>query len=209
MKLSTRRVTAFILDILLVMILSITMSNIDAVNPYKEKYSKASSEYTDVYYEFRSQFENFTGSFNESSLKELVISVKKVEKYSLYTRIWYLIFFILYFVIFQYFNDGQTLGKKFNRIKVVNKGDKKLGLKNVAIRSLFIGTNFYYGITLMLFIKTLLPFISNNEYYYTGYTLITLISLLLEFVLVIVMLINRGKKSLNDIISKTEVISVD
>ena len=134
---------------------------------------------------------------------------KKLQKYNVYTSIWYLVFLILYIVVFQYFNDGQTLGKKIMKLKLVNKDtNERPGFIKMLFRSLFIGTSLFYGVTLSVILRTILPFITSDTVFYYLFSLTTLLSLFIELLLFIFLFATKGKQSLHDKILKTEVIEL-
>lgn len=207
MSLASKRFFSFIIDMILVLFVSTAMSNIDAVNPYIEKYDKASSEYLEVYKDYMVNYGIENSNINEENIMPVVKATKKMQKFSALNMVWYVVFFIAYFVIFQYYNNGQTIGKKLCKIRIVKDGTSTCpGIIRLLFRSLFIGTNMYNGITLFVILRIVIPFIPNDRAFYISYTLITLASLIFEFLLFITLLINKGNKALNDIITKTKVI---
>ena len=106
-----------------------------------------------------------------------------------------------YFVIFQYMNQGQTLGKKLFKIKVVEKESKKAPtILSGFIRSLFI-LNIASGILNILFI-----YILNSKTYYIGYGITYIIETLFIIVTIFFVLYREDGRGLHDIMAKTTVI---
>lgn len=117
---------------------------------------------------------------------------------------------LLYFVFFQGFTGGQTLGKKIMRLKVVStKGEEKVSYKQLFIRTMFLPVdttlnNVLYFV-IMIFATLLLPkniFISvTNFLYFLNY--------LISLVIVFTIAFNKGKVGLHDIIAHTRIMEMD
>ena len=100
-----RRISAYIADFLLVSIIIALFSEIYIINPYYDEYIELSDEYLE-YIEL-------------ISLEDKSISLEKLNKYtydlsyySVYILIITVVVNILYYVVFQYYNDGRTIGKE-------------------------------------------------------------------------------------------------
>lgn len=106
---------------------------------------------------------------------------------------------IAYFIVFQYLNKGQTLGKKLLKIKVVENG-KDPSLKSMIIRSILIDSIFS-GLIGIIFI-----FVLNQNTYYLGYSIVQMIETMFIFVSALFVLYRKDKLGLHDIIAHTEVL---
>ena len=107
---------------------------------------------------------------------------------------------IVYFIVFQYLNKGQTIGKKLLKIKIVNEDKKEISLKQMLIRGIMI-----YSILSSL-INIILFFNVSRKVYMTSYLSIGGIETLILFLSAIFILYRNDKKALHDIASKTIVI---
>ena len=47
---------------------------------------------------------------------------------------------VLYFIVYQYYNNGQTIGKKLMKIKVVSSTDKEITMNSFIFRSLIVNS---------------------------------------------------------------------
>ena len=74
----------------------------------------------------------------------------QIQKESLSTNVVYLIVSIIYYVVFQYLNKGQTLGKKLLKIKVVNKEGNTPSLYQMILRTFITNQIFTYLVTILL-----------------------------------------------------------
>ena len=107
---------------------------------------------------------------------------------------------IAYFIVFQYLNKGQTIGKKLLKIKIVNEDKKDISLKQMLIRGIMI-----YSILSSL-INIILFFNVSRKVYMTSYLTIGAIETLILFLSAIFILYRNDKKALHDIVSKSIVI---
>ena len=107
---------------------------------------------------------------------------------------------IAYFIVFQYLNKGQTIGKKLLKIKIVNEDKKDISLKQILIRGIMI-----YSILSSL-INIILFFNVSRKVYMTSYLSIGAIESLILFLSAIFILYRNDKKALHDIVSKSIVI---
>lgn len=213
MRLIKKRLSAFFLDMFLVIFLSICLSGLAYLNPYKDKYESNVEKYDQVYGEFSSSLLDSSSSsyinsteVNEYMIDNIIPIIKKVNHYNIFYSLWYLVIYFLYFVIFAYFNNGQTLGKKIFKIRVVDKFENKPSILNLTIRSLFNGSRLYLGLNLMIIINMLLPLITDMRTYYYIYISINFLAFVFELSLIIVFLIKKGIISTHDILAKTKVI---
>ena len=107
---------------------------------------------------------------------------------------------IAYFIVFQYLNKGQTIGKKLLKIKIVNEDKKDISLKQMLIRGIMI-----YSILSSL-INIILFFNVSRKVYMTSYLSVGAIESLILFLSAIFILYRNDKKALHDIASKSIVI---
>ena len=107
---------------------------------------------------------------------------------------------IVYFIVFQYLNKGQTIGKKLLKIKIVNEDKKDISLKQMLIRGIMM-----YSI-LSSIINIILFFNVSRKVYMTSYLSIGGIETLILFLSAIFILYRNDKKALHDIVSKSIVI---
>ena len=124
----------------------------------------------------------------------------KIEKESMPINIVYIVIYIGYFIIFQFLNKGQTVGKKLMKIKVLNKDEKNVSLTGIIIRALFI--NQILSNLLLILIVAFLP----KTAFFSTYYLIVGIQYLFLIITSIMMLYTKDKLALQDLMSKTIVV---
>ena len=132
--------------------------------------------------------------FNQYSSIEYLIS-KEMFLQNLFS----LILMIGYFVILPYYYNGQTIGKKLMKIKIV-KEDDKLTINDLALRSLLSN-----GIA-MTFIELALIFLIKDTPYFITISILSFIQFLLVITSIFMILYRKDKKALHDIVCKTLVV---
>ena len=108
---------------------------------------------------------------------------------------------IAYYVIFQYMNKGQTLGKKLLKIKVVDKNTEK----PITLLKCLLRTFIVYSI-LSGTISILLLYIINKQYYFIAYTTLLLLEAIFTLITVMFVLYKKDGRGLHDIMANTVVI---
>lgn len=190
-----RRISAFIADFLLVSIIVALFSEIYIINPYYEKYNDLSEEYLEY-------VESVSLDGDKLDFAKMNKYTYDLSYYGVYVSIITLVVNIMYYVIFQYFNDGKTIGKAMFKLKVKNRKDKKLKIYQLLFR---------YCI-LMSFISSLISIIilfmcSMNVYINTMSILQTLDdTLVLSCILMIIL--RKDNIGLHDLLSGTYVESI-
>lgn len=185
-----KRLAAFLIDVMFITVIAgIATSGIS-----NSKYEEAYDDYEDIMESYAEQ---------EITTQEYLEQIGPVsydmQKASMATSITTLVLSIAYFMIFQYLNKGQTLGKKFLRIKVQENG-KDPSLKSIIMRTFIIDSIFS-----TLFAIVLVYALNRNSYYQT-YSIISSIEMIFVFVSAAFILYRKDKKGLHDIIAHTEVI---
>lgn len=185
------RLTAYIIDVIIIsLITSIIFTSIPTNNKELEKqlsslqdevlsnnitYEEFVDEYQDLYYK------NKKDTMTQSAIT-LTIT-------------------IAYFVIFQYMNKGQTIGKKILHLRVVdNNTEKPLSIFKGLIRSLLIW-NILSGT-----LGIVLIYILNKESYITSYLIISSLESIFIFITAMFTLYRKDNRGLHDIIINSKVI---
>ena len=123
----------------------------------------------------------------------------KIEEASISSNFIYVVLGIGYFIFFQYFNRGVSIGKKLAKIKIVENG-RDPSLRAIAIRSLYINGIFVNMVNVLM-----ICLLDKNGYFWT-YTIITTIISLFMFISAIMILYGKDKRGLHDIIANTNVV---
>lgn len=192
------RVIAYILDIIIIAVIS---SAIVMMLPTDKNYDKYVEEYKNIQGEYLEQKITMDEYVDKS--KDVVY---KIDKLAIPSTLIQTVLYIGYFIVFQVYNKGQTLGKKLMRIKLIStRGneleDKKLTVNQVAIRSIIINS---IGINILMLGSIL--FIG-KEYYFYASTAIQALSSLIVIVTLVMVCIRKDGKGLHDVAAGTQVVN--
>ncbi len=192
-----KRVGAYLIDFLVITVVSSALTYISFINPKHEEYMKINEEYTELldgYYEGEVKLEEFS-----EKTRELSYDMNKTGYVYVIGNI---VITVLYFGVFQCITKGQTLGKKLLRIKVVsNKEGKELKLYNYLIRLVILN-----GVILNCL--TLVAICFNRETYYSIYKVAANIDSILMIAIFVSVMLNVEGRGLHDIVAGTKVINL-
>jgi len=201
-----RRISAFLIDIFLVTFVSTIFSSISYVNPFIGNYKVAYDEYREIYKsESESVLTNPTIKNVVDYSNKMSKQIYKIDYSMLFNNIYYLVFSFLYFVLFAYFTNGQTLGKKLFKLKVVRQDGEKVKLSNLMLRTLLSGSSIFMGVNIIVVIQLLFLMIPQNQAYFYAILFSSMISYIIE-IIGLVLLFSKEHRSLDDIIGSTKVI---
>ena len=201
-----KRVGAYIFDTIVLVALVVFLtgpiqSNDKKVSEEFKNYSQEIVELTGEYFSKTSISDSKKALELENRIKNLSEETKKAQykhRYSLYflsQKIIILLLTIVYFVVFPFFNDGQTLFKKIFKIKVEYQSLSNLLIREELARN-FICTSFVLylisGINYSLF-----------SLYIKYITPVTLTFMIINFLVFLI-----KKQAIHDIIAKTSVVEV-
>ncbi len=201
-----RRISAFLIDMFLVVLVATLFSGIKYMNPLMDNYEEAYSEYSTLYKESSSDLLKST-SFNEITKfsKKMGKAIYKLDLATSLTNVYYLIFYFLYFVVFAYFTDGQTIGKKMFKLRVVGNDGKKVKFSSLFLRGLVNGSTLFMGVNIMIIMELLCLLLPQNEIYIYATAGIGVISYIIE-ITALVLLFTKSHRSLDDYVGKTKVV---
>lgn len=110
---------------------------------------------------------------------------------------------ILYFVVFQFYRNGQTIGKKLMKIQVVSDGEHKLTINDYLFRAVIINS-LLTNILMIVFVL----FMSRDYYFYASLSL-QIIQFVLSLVTIFMVLIRKDGRGLHDFLSHSRVVMQD
>ncbi len=184
-----KRISAYIIDYIIIMLALVAITaSMNINNVVNDKINDLTNQYR-------------SGDITIDEYSEKIIPLNyELSKRKLPANIATVVVFIGYYVVFAYFNKGQTFGKKICKIKVVNNDGDKPSIWNMLVRSLFI-----YGIITSLYSIITINFLSMNDFSYSV-SVISIIECMFIVITVLMMLYKKDGRGLHDIIAKTNVI---
>lgn len=203
------RISAFLVDIFFVVVLTVLIGNVSFLNPGLYTSDDAYTKYMEVYDELLTNV-NTTDEVKINEINDkMKVVVKDYEKSNKFIYLYYLIFTFIYIVIFQWWNKGQTLGKKLFKLKVVDDNEENPNIFKYILRTLFNGSSLIMGVNFILLVRLIFLFIGGigTNTFYNIYLGTQYAAYIFELVFIVVYLVNKKNKGLDDIIAGTKVIS--
>ena len=192
----SKRIWAFFIDYLLVSLFLTMVYQIRILNPNYEKYNETYEKYTELISDLDS---NEYLSFIES--KDYKLINYDLSKYSISLVCINLIVYILYFGGFQFWNKGQTIGKKIMKIKLVSKKD------NLKLWQCLLRTVILYSILFEVIKVIVITFVSVNKFYFIN-NILSVASSFLFYTIVLCILFRKDGRGLHDILCDTDVVLI-
>lgn len=189
------RVIAYIIDFIIVMILS---TGVLMFVPVDENHEKYMEEYQKVRTDYNEQKIDAEEYFNKA--KPLVYDLDHTNVISMIVQI---VILILYYIVFQFYNKGQTLGKKLMKLKVVSIDNEDVSMDQLIIRSLII-----QAVLSNIIIVGFVLFIGRDLYYYTSFC-VQGIQIVITIVSIFMIMYSKKNRGLHDYLAKTKVIMTD
>lgn len=188
-----QRLGAYFADVI---ILSIIVMILTLWIPTSEKYNEAVKRSDELIGKIASN----DVSLNEVS-DEYVELRYTIDKESMLTTMVTIVVYLAYFATYAYNNNGQTIGKKLFKIRIVPTDDNELSHINFVGRALLIN-----GIVFSCINCIFLLFISSKQYLYTV-GLVNIIESIIIITSFLMVIIRSDKRGIHDLLFKTKVIS--
>ena len=189
------RLMAYIIDFAIVTLL---LSFILVFLPANENYTAYLEEYEQIQINY---LEGKTSS--DEYVNQSVEVVRDLDYSNVMTSIVGVVVFILYFVVFQFYNNGQTLGKKLMGVRVVSAtGDEKVSMNQYVLRSLLVNS-----LVCNILLIGMVLFMSRDVYFYTKF-IVEGIQTLLIIVSAVMVIYSASGRGLHDKMAETRVVMV-
>lgn len=183
-----KRLFAYAIDMLIVAVIASIFLDIPLINPYFDKYIELSE----------SMMQYISG--NETLTIDTINQLQyDFVYYSFYTSIILIVVKIIYFILFQYLNKGQTIGKAIFKIQIVSDR-RKLKFYQVLLSSLIV-CNILTGTINLICLRLL-----NMNNYIQVSSIINYIEIFIVIANVILITFRKDAKGVHDLLSKTSVV---
>ncbi len=187
-----RRLFAFVFDNFLILIISsficLPFLDYDSIN----NLDKNANELFIDYYEENIDIDVYMNS-------SISILYRLAEKQGLLSFI-EIFLCILYFVIYQFYNDGQTFGKKIFGIRVVSNNSNELTIDNYIFRSFIVNSILFNMISFAFLIFMV------DELWFSSVIIVKLINYIILLICGFMIMSNNDCRGLHDFIGNTKVI---
>lgn len=187
-----QRLVAYLID---AFIITIAISMIASLFVNSDAIQKINNELVDLINRLQNNDVSYLTYIKEVSVLEL-----ELAKQNGITTIVTLFVEILYFVVFQIYNSGQTIGKKIMKIKVISNNGE-LTMNQMIVRSLLINSVLLNMISLVA-----VSFINDPMQYLYVFGSFESIQYLFVIVTTLMVMFRKDHVSLHDMITNTRVI---
>lgn len=186
-----KRLAAYLFDVIIISIIS-SLIFTTVFKQESEEYTKNSQEY------IQSIMNTGSGIEEDDYLEETYYKMQKNGQ--TYTVISVSIQ-ILYFIFLQFFLNGQTIGKKLLKLRVVQEGAKKLDAGLFVLRCLIL-----YSIPIKI-IDLICLMNLNMKSYFNVSSILNKINMVIIIAIMGTIIFREDERGLHDIIAKTKVVS--
>lgn len=190
-----RRIFAYLIDLIFIILVTTMLAQIRILNPNFENYYDASSRYQEMY-ENAIEERDYT-FLNSEEYKNILYEIKVS---SVSNSIIEIVVYIAYFVGFQLWNKGQTLGKKLFKIKVVSKDDKPVKWFQLLVRTIIIYSVYIEIISIFL----VLCFSQNT--YVRILDILNIIPTIIIYGSLLMIILRKDGRGIHDVLTKTKVV---
>ena len=190
-----QRALAYIIDMVLIILIVNIVGSVFNQKQLEELDKELNDKLDNV-----TSVEQFYDDSSEELLEELLDIEYKIDKASAPITAVNVVISIGYFIIFQYMNNGQTLGKKIFKIKVESETKKKVSLLQMTLRSLLINVIAFNLINVLAVV--FLP----KEWYLSINSIVTFGQWLVFIISSLLILYNKDKNGVHDMLAKTKVV---
>ena len=209
-NLKFKRLIAYFIDLLIISFLVTLLAKVNFINPMHNKYEKAVKKYVEYNEKVQEELEQGK-NIDASDLinKEYIDIVYHIDYYGASYLITEIIVFICYFTILPFFNHGQTFGKEFMKIKLVNHDENKLPFWKYLLRVLLLPVyaNIFLYTSLKSVIQVILVFALKPTYYFYGNSTLVIIFFIYCYADIIFGIFNKNNLALHDKLLKTKVVN--
>ena len=189
----TKRFFAYLIDIVIVFVLSTLITGFVPISQKATVISENIVDLTNRVSEEKISKEKYNYELQELNYhltrETVIISLVNIAVY------------LLYFVVYPVYNNGQTIGKKTQGLKIVNKNSQVASMNNLLVRTLVL-----HGIAINIISLILILTINKDSFMLINNTLSYLNYLILVISLFAVILTKSGR-GLHDVLSNTKVIN--
>ncbi len=186
------RVLAFVIDFMIVTLLS---SFVLSIVPQNKNYAVYLEEYQKIQADFLARDIDPEEYVNKS-----VDVIYDIDYSNVLPMIVEVVILILYYIVFQFYNKGQTIGKKLLKIRILSSDYKEVTMNQLIVRSLVVP-----AIASKMLIIAMVLFMGKNIYYYASFT-VQGIQMAVFIISIFMIMYSKTGRGIHDRLAKTTVI---
>lgn len=189
-----QRVIAFIIDMIIVGIISSLLStpfvNVSTVEKLSAESNKVATEYMSGKIDVKTYLNQSVDISYEMARSNGISTIIEI------------VMLILYFVIYQFYNNGQTLGKKLMKIKVISSDSAELTMNQIIIRSLIVN---FILVDMIILAFTIF---ANKDVYFYAVSVFEGLQYLIIIISIFMILCSSNRTGIHERLSHTRVIKL-
>lgn len=194
----SQRLCAYIIDIVLVTMLTMFVTNF---MPVSDATAKLYKEQDKILEHYTSQTLDVKGM--ETSINQLVDISYDISRETGVISIISIGIALLYFVVYPAYHDGQSVGKQLLKIKIKKTTGKPLTMNDLLFRAMIL-----YSI-LVNIILIFLVFFTSKDFYLSSNTILTTIQYIILIVSAFLVAFSKKGQGLHDKLVHTEVVCIN
>lgn len=194
---TSKRIIAYLIDIFIVALITSMFASLEFLNPNMKKINEIQNEYAET---LTNKAQQTVTPSDILDTDELINLSYDISYYGVYQSAIAVVVAFIYFVVFQYFNKGQTIGKALLDIIVVTKDNKKVSFMNIFLRSIIIN-NILSDTMLIIAIRLMA-----KKSFLTFNSIISIITTGILVVSIILLLFRNDNRLVHDLFAGTKVI---
>lgn len=188
-----QRLLAYFVDVIIVVTVATLISYPFTSNKSVEKLNQQSTEIMEKYTKQEIDAQTYVNQSMDNSYQ--------ISKETGLSTVITIVLYVLYFIVFQTYMEGQTIGKRFMKIKVVKNDNSELTMNDMILRNLI--NNFILADILI----AILVLISRDAYFY-GSMVVEAIQYSILIASIFMIIIRKDGRSVADFIAGTKVINL-
>lgn len=189
-----QRLAAYIVDIMLISVISSLLTYPFTNNNTVKKLSEQSAEVVENYVDQKIDMYTYLSQSIDLSFEQ--------SKATGFSNIIMIVILVLYFIVFQIYQDGQTVGKKLMKIKIIKNDDSNLTMNDMIVRQL---VNNFILADILIAIITLF---GKNAYFY-GSVVVEVIQYIIMIVTLFMIIIRKDGRGVADWVAGTRVVNLN
>lgn len=188
-----QRLAAYIVDIMLISVISSLLTYPFTTNDTVKKLNEQSVEVVQSYIDQKIDITKYLSQSLDLSYEQ--------AKATGFANIIAIVILVLYFIVFQIYHDGQTLGKRLMKIRIVKNDGSSLTMNNMIIRQLI---NHFILADILVAIITLF----GRNFYVYGSIVVEVVQYIIIIATLFMIIIRKDGRGIADCIAGTKVINI-
>ena len=188
----SQRILAFLLDAIIVFVLTFFITLFIPINDTTQKLYEEENRILEGYVDGTSSLEEY--------VNQLVDIEYDISKQTVISSIVAIAISLIYYVVYPCYNEGRTLGKKFMKIRIKKLNNKDLTMNDLLIRAM-INNHILINIVLVVLVLFL-----SKDLYLGSSSMLTLVQYMVLAISLVMIAFTKNCQGLHDKVAHTIVV---